>query len=703
MISCGGINLRIDDNKVLESVESMQQEYEWFNQVKAHLTPRKKAILIACSYLIIGCLWILLSDKILAFMVQDVVLYSDIQMIKGWVYVFLTATLLFFMIYMALKRYSKLVDAILNNYEELMATYQEMVAMNEELDSQNKQLEEQKQALQLSEQRYQLVVAGSYDDIWDYDFETDVYLISEERKAALGYTSEELKDTLESWYQIIHPDDLADSKAAFNNYISLQEGIYESIYRIREKTGNFRWVLSRGKGVFSDTGKPLRIAGSHTDITERKYLEARLETLAYYDALTDLPNKILFQKQVEVAMEYGKRMAIVDFDIDDLKHINDLYGQQIGDHYIQYVARILQSHFIGEYFVARVSGDQFMIAFLSDANENIVIDQLELLLADLRKSWDVSGEQIQVTASCGISFYPDHGETFQALMQNAEIAMFYQKEHGKNGYTFFKKSMYEDALKMIQMNTQLRNAVKKEEFILYYQAQYNLKTGKLVGAEALIRWQHPQRGFISPMEFIPLSEETGHIVPISIWVLKKAISQKRVWVDKGFKPLKIAVNMSGYVITDDEIVDLLCKMFDEIDLGPNEIEIEITETAVMRNLEKANENLLRLRAYGITIAMDDFGAGYSSLTYLHKLPIDILKIDREFIRNIHKEDEDSYIYKTVIDLAHNMNLVIVAEGIETKEQKDFLLKNNCDMGQGFYFAKPLPVEEFEKLLMRKED
>lgn len=432
---------------------------------------------------------------------------------------------------------------------------------------------------------------------------------------------------------------------------------------------------------------------------ERKILEEKLEALAYYDPLTELPNRIFFERKINSFIEQNRKIAIINVDIDDLKHINDMFGQDAGNTYLKYIANILSKVMVQPNIIAHLNGNQFAIAYIIEDEDDLDI-KLQLLFDQIRIPWEFNDEKLFVTASAGLATFPEHGDTFATLMQNAEIAMFKQKEMGKDGYTFFQSIMYEETLKISEMNTQLRKAIENEEFVLNYQPQFDLITGKMIAAESLIRWIHPKKGIIPPMDFIPLSEKTGQIIPISMWVLKTAITQKREWEKKGYPSLKIAVNMSGYVIANEAIVDTICEMLESMDIKPGEIEIEVTETAVMLDLEKAKESLLRLRSYGISIAMDDFGTGYSSLTYLHTLPFDILKMDREFIKNIKTKDEDNFIYKTIIDLAHNMDLTIVAEGIETKEQKEFLLKNNCDIGQGYYFSKPIAASEIEKILTK---
>ncbi|HEX3075349.1 MAG TPA: EAL domain-containing protein [Lachnospiraceae bacterium] len=462
--------------------------------------------------------------------------------------------------------------------------------------------------------------------------------------------------------------------------------------------GNCKVILWKNDLLHDINGDIAGIVSIGTDITERRDMENRLEQIAYYDSLTGLPNRAYLEEVATTAIERNNKFAIINLDIDDFKHINETMGHSVGDTFIQYIGDVLASVTAEPDVVVRVSGDQFALLISQADNDDTKIEEhAECILQEIRKPWNMNGQQLFLTASLGVSVYPEHGIDFTTLMQNADIAMFHQKDIGKDGYSIFEETMFQKTLKFVQMGNQLRTAIENQEFLLYYQPQYDLKSGRILGAEALIRWFHPEKGFIPPMEFIPYSEKTGYIIPISEWVLKSAILQKREWDRKGYPPIKIAINLSGYTFTESAVFENICSILREMEVRPGEIEIEVTETAVMMELDKAKACLQRLKEFGITIAMDDFGTGYSSLNYLQMLPFDILKIDREFIKNIDQTKE-CYIYKTVVELAHNMELTVVAEGIETKEQEEFLQRNHCDIGQGYYFCKPVPANELENIL-----
>ena len=656
------------------------------------ILPKNTASYITLIYIVIGSLWILLSDRILSALVQNEEIYRQIQLFKGWFYVFATGVIFYLIIYRAFLLYRKTMDSLVSSYEELNAIYEEMVAMNEELDRQRTELG-------VSEDRYRLVTEGVTDGIWDWDIVNDVYYVSDKWKQDFGYESQEIGSTIFAWEQLYYPGDWERCRNELEQYFERKTGVYEAIYRIRNKANEYRWILSRGKGVWDQEEHPVRMAGSHTDITEKKEMEDKLEKLAYFDSLSLLPNRAFFEQEVSQKLSMKQKVCIVNVDVDDMKHINDLYGQGTGDVYLQYISKVMSDVFSCPDMVAHISGDQFAILHVME-EEDEFLSKLDLLMLNIRRPWKTNGDILHVSASMGIAVYPEHGIDYITLMQNAEIAMFYKKENKKDGYVFFEKKMYEDAMKLSQMNAQLKRAIAAKEFLLYYQPQYDLKSGKLSGLEALIRWNHPKDGFIPPMEFIPIAEKAGSIIPITLWVLQTGIETKRKWEMDGLLSVKMAVNLSGHVLVNDAVVDQICEIIESMNIKPGELEIEVTETAVMLDLEKAKNNLLKLRSYGITIAMDDFGTGYSSLTYLHSLPLDILKMDREFVKSIEKKDEDSLICKTVIDLAHNLNLEVVAEGIETIEQKDFLIANHCDVGQGYYFSKPVPEDVLYDLMKR---
>ena len=682
------------DNK---EIEELQQDYGKFLDLNNGVKPFRSTLRLFITYLIFGCLWILLSDRVLSWMVGSGDRYIEFQSYKGWFYVIISGVVFSLFIYNTLQLYKQSLVSVLKGYEELSATYEELFAMNMELDCQNSQLESQKEALLTSEQRYQLATEGSKDGIWEWDIVNDHYYITDRWKEMYGSDKNTFSAGVRSLAVLCYPGDWDKTMEAMTQYLKTKEGIYECTYRVINRAGEVRWILSRGKGFWDEEGKPVRIVGSHSDMTQFFEMEEQLRNLAYFDPLTDLPNRNQLEKKIKELIRQNSQFALVVMDIDDFKNINDMYGHSIGDLYIIHIASLLKKVINMTQIVARISGGQFAIIIEHEENAD-TLERVREILAITKTPWEMREQNFYGSCSAGVAYFPQHAQEYSLLLQAAEIAMFLQKEKGKGAFCVFEPIMFENSLKTMEMRNQLRIAVEQNEFILHYQPQYDLVTGKMTGMEALIRWKHPIRGFIPPMEFIPFSEKTGHITPISAWVLITAVNQKRKWEEMGYHPAKMAVNLSGYVITDEDSLKQICDVIDDLQIKEGELEIEVTETAVMLQLDQAKESLEKLRETGITIAMDDFGTGYSSLTYLHTLPFDIVKIDRDFIKNIKTSDDESFLYKTVIDLAHNMNLSVVAEGIETLEQKDFLLRNHCDVGQGYYFSKPLPANEIEKLL-----
>ena len=677
---------------------SLAEEYQKLLEEKKKVKPDAEAFRIILLYLFIGGLWILLSDTILAYLVSSDEVFKQIQLYKGWFYVIITGLIFFVIIRKTLKLYKKSIEKVTEGYEKLNVAYEIMTLMNQEADQKNTLLEKQKNALLESEQRYELAVEGANDGIWDWDLVNDVYFISTHWKNLLGYTEEELPNKAEAWMALFYPGEAQKVMDYVNEYLTGREGIYHVVYRIRKKSGEYRFISSRGKGVWAENGVPLRIAGSHTDITKQRRMEEKLESLAYYDAMVGLPNRVLFEQKIGEAIKKSLQFFVVNLDIDDFKHINDIYGRNAGDAYIQHVAEILSSEISNRDVAARFGGGQFALLLSDKQDGDEELKKIIHILDKIRKPWNYGEYILYGTVSAGIVSYPLHKGDVCSLIQKAEMAMYSQKYKGKDGYSIFDPAMYDKTLSDMQMHIQLRQALEKNEFLLYYQPQYDLMTGKMVCAEALIRWNHPEKSFIPPMEFIPLAEKTRYILPITLFVIKTAITQRREWVKNGYESLKIAVNLSGHVIMEPGAMEQIYALLEAFQVQPEELEIEVTETAIMLELNRAKECLHKLKDYGISIAIDDFGTGYSSLTYLHSLPFDILKIDREFIKDVQKEEEESFIYKTVVDLAHNMKLKVVAEGIETKEQKEFLIKNHCDIGQGFYFDRPIPPDKIEPLL-----
>jgi diguanylate cyclase (GGDEF) domain len=472
---------------------------------------------------------------------------------------------------------------------------------------------------------------------------------------------------------------------------------------MRCKDGNYKWILSKGKAIWNSQGKAIRVAGSFTDISHHKYIEDKLNLLAYYDTLTELPNRVLFELKVKdlinEKIKSNTKFALVYMDIDNFKHINDTLGHMSGDLFLKYISDILKSRIKAPDFAARLSGDEFAIILESINDKDDVIERIQSLLKHLRKPWMLDNQEFFISFSIGIAMYPEHGDNLSLLLKNSDIAMYCVKKNMKDDYCFYSDEIQAENVKQIRMINELRHAIDNEEFALVYQPIVNLRSGKLIGVESLVRWIHPIKGVISPMEFIPLAEETGLIHEIGKWVLKTALFQKKSWEDQGYPHIKMSVNISGKRVTNNDFISEVRQLILKTNLSSDEIQLEVTETAVMEDINASTKVLKELRDMGVKIALDDFGTGYSSLTYLERLPIDIVKLDRNFIKGISNVGQSNVIIQSVIKLTHDLNLGIVAEGIELKDQLEFLKLNNCDYGQGYLFSKPVTEKEIEKLLI----
>jgi len=420
--------------------------------------------------------------------------------------------------------------------------------------------------------------------------------------------------------------------------------------------------------------------------------------LAYNDTLTGLPNRTLFTEQLSKSLEDftdGSMAAILFLDLDRFKLVNDTYGHDAGDLLLKVVAERLQRCIRQGDMVSRFGGDEFTIMLNKIKSFSAVEKIASKIHATLSRPFVFLGKEMHVSTSIGISLYPNDGEEIGVLLKNADIAMYRAKEKG-NCYEFYEKKMEADVARRLGIETDLRGAIARGEMVVYYQPQEDLNTGELIGMEALVRWQHPVRGLVSPFEFIPLAEETGQIFELGEYVMKTACLQLKKWLDNGQKPIRMAVNLSGRQLDSGDIVARVAETLYETGLPAHYLELEITESTIMQNAEEVTETLVQLKKMGVMLAIDDFGTGYSSLNYLKKFPIDLLKIDRAFVSNITSDKVDGDIVTTIITLAHSLGVKVIAEGVETELQKKFLLEKKCDYMQGYYLGKPVPAGVFEK-------
>ncbi len=478
---------------------------------------------------------------------------------------------------------------------------------------------------------------------------------------------------------------------------------FEVEYRLQHKQGGIKYFVERGRPVRDADGAPLYIDGVILDISERKQAEETIKYQAYHDLLTGLSNKARFldilNHEILQTQRVRKKLAVLSLDIDQFKNVNDSLGHAAGDKLIQDVAVRLKSCVREFDTIARIGGDEFLILLPLLVNPQDASRISEKLMEAVKKPFRINHHELRLTASVGISLYPDDGESAEALIKNADIALHYAKDQGRDNHQFFNVALNIRTLDRIRFENRLRQAVERGELVVYYQPQQNIKTRKLTGVEALVRWNHPEMGLLSPMQFVPLAEEIGLIIQIDQWVLRTACEQLKAWEAAGHAPQYITTNLSARQFQQPRLAEMISDILKETNLRPECLGIEITETIAMQDTELTAGNVNRLNALGVHFFIDDFGTGYSSLSYLKKLPIHKLKIDQSFIAYSTKDRDYQAIINAIIAMAHILKLKVVAEGVETEDQMSFLDSRDCDEMQGYLFSEPLPAGEFEKLLV----
>ena len=431
-----------------------------------------------------------------------------------------------------------------------------------------------------------------------------------------------------------------------------------------------------------------------------------LHRLANYDTLTGLPNRAMFRDRLAQALRFSGRtaekLAVLFIDLDDFKLINDTHGHRVGDLLLNEVSRRLEMETRGDETLARLGGDEFIVFLQNIKSANLAMQVARKHLHNLLAPYLLEENQLFISASIGIALYPEHGDTAEVLVKSADTAMYQAKEKGKNQIEFFTQALYSRVSERLSLQGDLRRALKDEEFVLHYQPRINLLTGKWSGVEALVRWQHSQHGLISPLTFIPLAEETGLIMQLGEWVLRNACNQLHRWHCEGIHLPRISVNVSPIQFRRQNIVELVKSAISEASLCTQALELEITESALMDNMEHAISTLRLLQDMGINISIDDFGTGYSSLSHLRTLPVNILKIDRSFVLNAHELKEDAQILSAIITMAHSLNLDVVAEGVECEEHEVLLFSQGCHETQGFFYARPMPANELVNMLRKNK-
>jgi diguanylate cyclase (GGDEF)-like protein/PAS domain S-box-containing protein len=569
-------------------------------------------------------------------------------------------------------------------------------------------------ALRESEDKLTQIQRAARIGSWDWDLETDELHFSAEACRIFGLTHDERTVSRQRFLRLVHPTDKPKLDDAIEKAM-LDKQPYSIDYRIIRPDGQECFAHDLAEPVFDDAKKPVRFRGTVQDISERERAESQIRMLAYYDALTGLPNRERFKEQAEQAMEaarrVGTKMALIYLDLDHFKRINDTLGHSAGDVLLRDVAQALTRIVRGTDIVAKVDaetsvstslarlgGDEFTIMLTGLSRSDSAARVAKRIQHALNRPLILDDREYVVTGSMGIAVFPEDGEDVDELLRNADIAMYAAKEDGRNSYRFFSTEMNERMLERLALESDLRGALDREELVLHYQPQVEAVTGKIVAVEALVRWQHPERGLVPPLSFIGIAEETGLIVPLGEWVMLRACEQAVAWQQAGFPPMRVSVNVASQQLSQGDLVETVRQVLDATALSGEYLEIEITESSLMSDVETTTQKLVELKETGLSLSVDDFGTGYSSMNYLKRFPLDALKIDRSFIRDLSVDTNDAAIIRAVIALAKALDLSTVAEGVEEQSQLAFLIEQGCDLIQGFLIGKPMPADQITELL-----
>ncbi|GEC90652.1 bifunctional diguanylate cyclase/phosphodiesterase [Brevibacillus brevis] len=561
-----------------------------------------------------------------------------------------------------------------------------------------KQMEDE---LKRSEEKYRIIAENTSDIISIINLDGDFLYLSPSHKRVWEHTvpDEEIHNLFE-W--IVEDDRDIFAYAIQHAFSTRKEYMVEC--RINTQINDVIWTESKINPIMDEEGNVTKLLLVTRDVTDRKQSEETIHHLAYHDALTDLPNRRMYVQQLSKEMMQAKRfqsnLAVLFLDLDRFKDVNDSFGHDVGDMLLIEAANRLQACLKPGDVVARLGGDEFTIMQnqLQDRSEAAAL--AEQIMNQLQRPFELDGHVFNVSCSIGIALYPQDGDNPEDLLKRADTALYTVKSRGKNGYDFFDPTMEAKSLERILMENEMRKAIEQEHFQIYYQPKIDIATSAMTGMEALVRWVHPELGIIPPNRFIPIAEETGMILALGEWILKQACKQNKIWHDEGYT-LKVSVNLSARQIYQKDLVEMIKDILRETNLSPDWLELEITESIFVK-MEEATAVLQQIRDIGIQISIDDFGTGYSSFSYIKSLPVDTIKIDASFIRDIHHNQESQAIVKAIVTIAQSLNMNVIAEGIELDDQVAALKENGCDHGQGYLFSKPLPTDAFDQFLRQEQ-
>jgi diguanylate cyclase (GGDEF)-like protein/PAS domain S-box-containing protein len=558
--------------------------------------------------------------------------------------------------------------------------------------------------LRKSEERFHLLTRATNDAVWDFNVSRNEYWLSEEFEKVFGYKLNETQTIeLESWWLNVHPEERERVKSSFNETMNSDAQCWSEEYSFRRADGGYVFVLDRGYIIRNASGQAVRAIGTMMDITQRKQAEEIIRYQAVYDQLTGLPNRILFNDRLLASLRQAKKnkkmLAVMFLDLDRFKKINDTLGHAAGDRLLEGFAGRISDTLRSTDTVARWGGDEFTVLLPEINCLEDAVKTAQRILDNLKPAFKLEQQAFHISSSIGIALYPNDGEDAETLVKNADAALYRAKERGRNNYQLYTATLNPEGSQLLNIENRLHEALEQGEFEVFYQPKVNITTWKIQGMEALLRWKHPELGLVSPATFIPIAEENGLIVPIGEWVLQTACTQNKAWQDALQPDLRVAVNFSARQFQQFNLVQMVANCLERTGLSPKYLELEITETTAMQDVDYTTKVLRELQSMGVQIALDDFGTGYCSLNYLKKFPLNILKIDKSFVSELTTDPCERAIANAVATLGRDLNLSVVAEGVETKEQLDCLRSLHCQEIQGHYFSKALSAGDASKLLV----
>jgi diguanylate cyclase (GGDEF)-like protein len=606
------------------------------------------------------------------------------------------------------KRIAELESQLADTQLHLAAMNRKLEKASSELQTSSAKLRDSEEvtrstldALKASLDREKLALAFAEIGTCEFDVKSSMVRSSDMSLRLLGIRSDQADLPYDTLLESLHPEDRTKFSHALEQCLS-GTGNLDIEYRVAWTDGSFRWLRTKGDALLDLDGDPIKVLWVTEDVSQRKDMDARVRFLAHHDLLTGLPNRTLFQDRLQQALAAAKRMqsrvALLFIDLDRFKFVNDSFGHRAGDILLQTVAARLRGCVRETDTVCRHAGDEYLIVLsaLREPSEAGLV--AEKVLAIFDEVFVLEGHEVQISASVGISVYPDDGQTLENLIRNADAAMYHSKKNGRNRFEFFTPELNAPVAERLVLANQLRRAIEANQLVLHYQPQFDTATNRLIGAEALVRWNHTDNGLLFPDSFIALAEESDIIHLIGEWVLDEACRQIAEWQARNLNIVPVAINFSAFQFRRSTLVQDVAAAFSRHGVKPQQIEIELTENAIMQDPKETAKMLDQLHEMGVSLSIDDFGTGYSSLNYLKRFPIDKLKIDRSFVEDLPHDLNDSAIVQAIINLAKSLRMVVIAEGVETIAQLDFLRSLSCEAYQGYLGGRPIDAERFAALL-----